>query len=184
MQSLVSDVNSAVNLYRINAMNAYKDQNAELARTCLYGLNAMLPDDLRIIFDEDLALEAGKPNTTIKCPHCKKHIAFDGKTVTRPIRYQTYLGSAFTQKRKLAHVVVPCNCGQDIPYSRDIVFDEQPNEIARLYYMPPPRIGGIISHMTSAPKFWKWFTTTWQIIELKHRQARQNVSAPEEDIDA
>ena len=179
MQSQVGDINTAINLYRLNALSAYRESNKDLAKTCLLGLNAMLPEDLRLIQDYEEAIKEETPDKKIQCAKCEALLSYENK-LTKTRHAPKYYFGDLRQIPIHTQQALKCKCGNLITFSLEKVIHIIPPKVNRRFIRPAPRITNILGDMVNTLSFWDWFSSTWEILEIKHLQNRANVGSTEE----
>ena len=71
-QARLPDINTAFILYRREAITNFKTRNYSMCIGSLYSLNALLPDNYRVVISDQLYEEKTKTKTLVECLNCKE----------------------------------------------------------------------------------------------------------------
>ena len=165
-------------------MAAYREGNKDLAKACLFGLNALLPEDLRLIIDHDEAVKEDTPVKKLQCIKCKEMLLFEGKLETVRHTPKYYFGDIYPNQIQIQKGIT-CKCGHFIQYRSDLILSLITAKSVKRFIRPAPNIDNIMGDMVNTWPFWEWLNTAWEILEMKHLQNRVNVGSAEEgDPDA
>lgn len=187
MQSLVSDVNSAVILYRQNALMASKEQHKDLAEFSIYGLNSLLPSELQLIFSDNSTVDEDTEKTVkAKCLNCGHFCKADEDTIFYDsLKYTHYFEPLVSEYlgRKATTMHITCTkCSKKITITDiDDLYESKKSSNEMKFFRKPPAIKNILDDIYLSGKFWDWFKEVFVELECRHRINREEVRTREGD---
>lgn len=184
MQSLVEDVNSAVVTYRNHFLQARKDNNTDMIETAIHGLNALLSNKFKLIFDTDAYEKQTTIVDTVECPRCRNRIRLDEQKILYELRPAKLTHLAGGHMAGTPYVVCKHKhdrklCKMKVSVNRDnitrIIYDD-----LQVQYAPePPVIGNILERIAKHGKYYNWADLVWHLLESQHQRYRDSVSIEE-----
>ena len=187
MQSLVEDVNSAVVTYRNHFLQARKDQNMPMIETAIRGLNALLSNKYKLIFDTAAYRKQTAIVDTVECPRCKNKIRLDEQKILYELK--TTKLAHLTDGRTASTPYVICKhkhdrklCKMKVSVNNDniirIIYDD-----LQIQYAPePPTMGNLLERVTQHSSYYHWADTVWHLLEAQHQKYRDSYSTAVEVV--
>lgn len=183
MQSLVMDVNAALTVYRNNFLAARRARDSAMCETAIYGSNALLEPEYRLIFDTQAHEAAGYLSYVIQCARCGRTTTLSKDRIKCDV-IDTIAGSVLFKYVECMQTVRGKRCGNFIELNPRNIIEEVNDDLDSVYAPEMPKANSIFDRVYAYGAYWKWVDETWTLLEKQHQKLRSSVSAKDEAEEA